>query len=309
MPDPVTAATTHDVDSRHGYAMLLMVLGSVAISFGGLVQRSIEVATLWQIYVYRSLGLIVVIAIIIALQNRGRFVATLLSVGRYGMLAGALLAGAGLSFIQAFAHTTIANALFIIGAIPFFAALLARIFLGERLRRATLVTMLFAGSGLVLMVVNGISIGSGFGNLMALVTALCFAGFAVVVRYRRRVEMLPSLLISAVLVIAVALPVTGGDLAIPMNDILLCLFWGGCLSGFVNWTFIIASRHLATAEVTLLMLIEFALGPLWVWLFVNEVPSGWTLVGGSIIITSVAVRAILELVNKSRPEQTPTQPV
>jgi drug/metabolite transporter (DMT)-like permease len=309
MPDPIPAATTHDVDSRHGYAMLLMVLGSVAISFGGLVLRSIEVATLWQIYIYRSLGLIVVIAIIIAIQNRGRFGATLMSVGRYGMLAGALLAGAGLSFIQAFAHTTIANALFIIGAIPFFAALLARIFLGERLRRATLVTMLFAGSGLVLMVVNGISIGSGFGNLMALVTALCFAGFAVVVRYRRRVEMLPSLLISAVLVIIVALPVTGGDLALPMNDILLCLFWGGCLSGFVNWTFIIASRHLATAEVTLLMLIEFALGPLWVWLFVNEVPSGWTLVGGSVIITSVAVRAILELMNKSRPEQTPTQPV
>ena len=309
MPDPVTTPATLDVDSRHGYAMLLMVFGSVAISFGGLVQRSIEVATLWQIYVYRSLGLIVVIAIIIAIQNRGRFGATLMSVGRYGMLAGALLAGAGLSFIQAFAHTTIANALFIIGAIPFFAALLARIFLGERLRRATLVTMLFAGSGLALMVVNGISLGSGFGNLMALVTALCFAGFAVVVRYRRRVEMLPSLLISAVLVIAVALPVTGGDLAIPMNDILLCLFWGGCLSGFVNWTFIIASRHLATAEVTLLMLIEFALGPLWVWLFVNEVPSAWTLIGGSVIITSVAVRAILELMNKSRPEQTPTQPV
>ena len=109
MPDPITAATAHDVDSRHGYAMLLMVLGSVAISFGGLVLRSIEVATLWQIYIYRSLGLIVVIAIIIAIRHRGRFVATLLSVGRYGMLAGALLAGAGLSFIQAFAHTTIAH--------------------------------------------------------------------------------------------------------------------------------------------------------------------------------------------------------
>ena len=258
MQDQAAVTVTHEVDSRRGYAMLLMVLGSIAISFGGLVQRSIEVATPWQIYIYRSLGLIVVVAAIVAIQNRGRFVATLLSVGRYGMLAGILLAGAGLSFIQAFAHTTIANALFIIGAIPFFAALLARIFLGERLRRATLVTMLFAGSGLALMVVNGVSIGSGFGNLMALATALCFAGFAVVVRYRRRIEMLPSLLIASTLMIAVALPVTGGDLALPLNDILLCLFWGGCLSGFVNWTFIIASRHLATAEVTLLMLIEFA---------------------------------------------------
>jgi drug/metabolite transporter (DMT)-like permease len=309
MPDPVTTPATHEVDSRHGYAMLLMVLGSVAISFGGLVLRSIEVATPWQINVYRSIGLIVAITAIIAIQNRGRFFKTLLSVGRFGLLAGVLLSGAGLSFIQAFAHTTIANALFIIGAIPFFAALLARIFLGERLRRSTLVTMLFAGSGLALMVVNGISMGSGFGNLMALATAICFAGFAVVVRYRRRVEMLPSLLISSVLVIAVSLPVTGGDLALPWNDILLCLFWGGCLSGFVNWTFIIASRHLATAEVTLLMLIEFALGPVWVWLFVDEVPSRWTLIGGSVIIAAVAVRAILELMNKSRPEQTPGQPV
>ncbi len=289
--------------------MLLMVIGSTAISFGGLVQRSLEVASPWQINVYRSLGMIVAIGAIVAIQNRGRFVATLMSVGRYGLLAGLLLAGAGVSFIQAFAHTTIANALFIIGSIPFFAALLARIFLGERLRRATLVTMLFAAGGLGLMVVNGISIGSGFGNLMALATAISFAGYAVVVRYRRQVEMLPSLLIGALLIIVVSLPVTGGDLALPLNDILLCLFWGGCLSGFVNWTFIIASRHLATAELTLLMLIEFALGPLWVWLFVGEVPHRWTLIGGSVIIVSVAVRAILELLTKPSPEQTPAQPV
>lgn len=309
MRDQASLSSTHAVDSRHGYAMLLMVIGSVAISFGGLVQRNIEVATPWQINIYRSLGLLVAIAAILAIQNRGRFFATLFSVGRFGLLAGALLAGAGLSFIQAFAHTTIANALFIIGAIPFFAALMARLFLGERLRTATLVTMLFAGSGLALMVVNGISIGSGFGNLMALATALFFAGYAVVVRYRRQVEMLPTLLIAAALIIAVSLPVTGADLAVPLNDILLCLFWGGCLSGLVNWTFIIASRHLATAELTLLMLIEFALGPLWVWLFVGEVPHRWTLIGGSVIIVSVAVRAILELLTKPSPEQTPTQPV
>jgi drug/metabolite transporter (DMT)-like permease len=57
------------------------------------------------------------------------------------------------------------------------------------------------------------------------------------------------------------------------------------------------------------MLIEFALGPVWVWLFVGEVPHHWTLIGGSVIIASVAVRAILEMINQSRPEQTPGQPV
>lgn len=309
MTDQATVLTTTSVDSRHGFAITLMVLGSIAISFGGLVQRSIEVATPWQINFYRSIGLILAISAIVALQNRGRFFVTVFSVGRYGVLAGGLLACAGMCFIQAFTHTTIANALFIFGSIPFIAALMARLFLGERLKRSTVVTMFFAGGGLALMVINGISIGSGFGNLMALGTALSFAGYAVVVRYRRRVEMLPSLLIASVIIITVSLPMTGGKIALPLNDIFLCLFWGACLSGFVNWTFIIASRHLAAAEVTLLMLIEFALGPIWVWWFVGEVPNRWTLIGGSIIILSVAVRAILELTNQSRTPQIPGQPV
>ncbi|HUV21365.1 MAG TPA: DMT family transporter [Gammaproteobacteria bacterium] len=297
------------IDSRHGYAMLLMALGSIAISFGGLVQRHIEVASSWQINVYRSLGMLLAITVIISIQNRGQVLATLKGVGRYGMLASALLSIAGICFIQALTHTSVANALFVLGAIPFFAAALARIFLGEKLRRSTLVTMLFAASGLGLMVINGISSGSGFGNLMALLTAVSFASYAVVVRYRRRVEMLPVLLFSSLCIILISVGVSGGDLAIPLNDILLSLFWGGCLSGFVNWMFIIASRHLAAAEVTLIMLLEFALGPLWVWWFIDEVPSRWTLVGGSVIITAVAVRSILELINRPRPQQTPTLPL
>ena len=308
LPEPGKAGT-HSIDSRHGYAMLLMVIGSIAISFGGLVQRNIEMANPWQINVYRSLGMLVAIALIIAIQNKGRIVSTVLGVGRFGLLAGILLSVAGICFIQALTYTTVANALFVLGAIPFFAALLARIFLGERLRNATLVTMLFAGFGLVLMVLNGINVGSGFGNLMALATALSFASYAVVVRYRRKIEMLPALLISSLLIIGISFAVIGGDLDIPLNDVLLSLFWGGCLSGFVNWMFIIASRHLAAAEVTLIMLLEFALGPIWVWLFIDEIPTRWTLIGGAVVITAVAVRAILELMHKSQPEQTPSQPV
>ena len=144
---------------------------------------------------------------------------------------------------------------------------------------------------------------------MALMSALGFAGYAVVVRYRRQVEMLPCLLVSAVIMLVVALPATKGELVLPLNDILLCLFWGCCLSGLVNWTFINASRHLATAEVTLLMLIEFALGPIWVWWFVGEVPHHWTLIGGGVIMASVAIRAIIQLLNQPRKEPSATPPV
>ena len=304
-------ATTHQnaIDSRHGYAMLIMMAGSIAISFGGLVQRNIEAADAWQTIFYRSLGMLIGMAFIVAIQYRGRILGTVTGVGSMGLLAGALLSVAGITFIQALTHTTIANALFILGAIPFFAALFARLLLGEKLRRTTMFTMIAAATGLGIMVVQGINAGSGFGNAMALVTAVSFALYAIIVRYKRQTEMLPVMLISSVIVITITLLVKSGDMVIPLRDILLCLFWGGCLSGFVNWAFIVASRHLAAAEVTLIMLLEFALGPLWVWMFIGETPGLWTVLGGCLIILAVALRAIFELINKPRPEQTPTTPV
>jgi len=305
----VATTNQHTIDSRHGYAMLIMMAGSIAISFGGLVQRNIEIADAWQTIFYRSLGMLIGMVFIIAVQYRGRVLSTVTGVGQLGLLGGALLSVAGITFIQALTHTTIANALFILGAIPFFAALFARLFLGEKLRRTTMFTMLGAAAGLGIMVVQGINAGSGFGNAMALVTAVSFALYAIIVRYKRQTEMLPVMLISSTIVIPVTLLVKSGDMVIPLRDILLCLFWGGCLSGFVNWAFIVASRHLAAAEVTLIMLLEFALGPLWVWMFIGETPTLWTVLGGCLIIMAVALRAIFELINKPRPEQTPSTPV
>jgi drug/metabolite transporter (DMT)-like permease len=59
--------------------------------------------------------------------------------------------------------------------------------------------------------------------------------------------------------------------------------------------FIFASRHLVAAELTLFMLLEFALGPIWVWVFINEVPTDLTVLGGLVVILSVAIRALFEL--------------
>lgn len=299
----------HAVDSRRSYAMLLMVMGSVVISFGGLVQRNIEFADPWQVTLYRAIGMFGAVIVIIGFNYRGRLLSTLTGIGGLGLLAAALVSVAGIGFVQALSHTSVANALFVLSAIPFFAALFARLFLGEKLRRATLITMMGAAVGLGIMVAQGLSVGTAFGNAMAVLTAVSFALFAVIVRYKRQTEMLPVLLLSSALVVLISLLVKAGDIVVPLRDILLCLFWGGCLSGFVNWTFIIASRHLAAAEVTLIMLLEFSLGPVWVWLFVGETPSGWTVAGGSLIILAVALRAVFELVTKPRQEQTTGGPI
>jgi drug/metabolite transporter (DMT)-like permease len=187
-----------------------------------------------------------------------------------------------------------------LSAIPFITAGLARVFLKERLERATLATMAVAAAGIFVMVAEGFGIGSVYGNAMALLTAVGFSSFAVIVRRNRQVDMLPTLLVSGAVVALVSLLARLDDLGISLHDLLLCILWGGVMSGLANWTFIIASRHLVAAEVTLFMLLEFALGPLWVWLFVGETPTGWTLVGGILVITAVALRAALELRRSGR---------
>lgn len=133
-----------DAQPRHAFAMALMVISSVSISFGGLILRNIDDADVWQINFYRSLALVFTVTLIMLFRYRGQTVQKVRQIGRPGLVAGALLAGAGIAFLQAITNTTVANTLFTLSAIPFLSAFLAWLFLHEMLRRSTLVTMLAA---------------------------------------------------------------------------------------------------------------------------------------------------------------------
>lgn len=288
-------------EPRRGFAIGLIVASSVVISFGGLIIRNIDQPDPWQINFYRSLALITAVMLILVFQYRRNTISYVRNIGYAGLLAGGMLAAASIFFIHALTHTTVANTLFTLSAIPFITAALARVFLKEGLPRATLIAMFVAAIGIFVMMVEGFGIGSAFGNVMALATAVFFSGFAVIIRHNRRIDMMPTVLVSGVIIALIALPVRLGDLGISLNDLLLCFLWGGVLSGFANWMFINASRHLVAAEVTLFLLLELALGPAWVWLFVGEVPTQWTLVGGGLVIAAVTIRAINELRRPSQP--------
>ncbi|RZO16301.1 MAG: DMT family transporter [Candidatus Thioglobus sp.] len=275
-------------------AILLMIASSVVISFSGLIVRLLEVGPLVMNF-YRGLFLMCAVIVLLVVRYRGATVIRVIGVGWPGLIAGIMLAGAAMTFLQSLTHTTVANTLFLLGAIPFVTAALAWAFLKERPSSATLVTMIIAFVGIVIMIGEGFAIGSIYGNLMALLTTLFFSIYAVLVRHNRQVDMLPAILISTVIImIAVAL-MRQGHLEISRQDLLLCLLWGGVMSGFTSACFIVASRHIIAAEVTIFMLLESALAPIWVWFFVNEIPSRWTLVGGALVISAVLGRTFAEL--------------
>lgn len=302
---PNAPSTTPGTASKRRAAMLLIVCCAVIISFDGPMIRSMDAALPWQVNFYRSIALLGFVGTAIALRFGRASLAAISGIGVRGCVAGALFGCSTMAFVQSMVLTTVANTLFILGTIPFLAALMARLLLKEKLGTATVLTMAVAAVGLTVMVLEKIAVGGGAGSALALVSAACFALYTVLLRGGRHKEMLPVLLISALVIIVAAALVRAGDLRISAHDLILCLIWGGLLTGTAHWLFILSSRHLAAAEVTLFLLLELALGPLLVWLMFAETPSAWTLAGGALIVCAVAARAVVELAARPAPAPPP----
>ena len=152
-----------ETSPRRGYAMALMLIGSITISFGGLVVRNIETADNWQINFYRSIAFGTAILIVLLFRYGKTGLQQFKGIGLQGVWAAMLLACASISFLQAITNTTVAATTFTLSSIPFLTAIMAWLFLGERIGKSTVSTMLVAAIGISLMFVQGL--GSGMLNV------------------------------------------------------------------------------------------------------------------------------------------------
>ena len=285
--------SAHHLPLGARYAVLFVLLSGFLNSFGGLILRNIHEASEWQIVVFRTGALSLALLIMMLMRKPGDFLASVARIGTWGLVAAMLFAAMQTLFVFSLSNTTVANTVFILSSGPIVTAVLARLVLGERVDMATWGILLLALIGVTLMVGDGLSSGSWLGNLAAVGGAVSFAGFVVIFRAKRQVDMMPSVVIGGFIAMAVAAIMTGGQLNIPLPDLALSVFWGGIISSAVLAFFTVASRHLSGAELTLLLMLEYFLGPFWVWLFINEVPSMMTLVGGAIVLSGVLAQAYL----------------
>jgi len=286
--------------NKKSLSIFLLLLSSIAISFGGLIMRNIEVANAWQIIFYRSLFFSISISLILIFQYRFIFFKNIKKIGYPGLLGAIFYTIANIMFVHAFANTTVANALFTLSSIPFLTALLAYYVLNENLSMRTVIIMLTAFLGIVIMIGEGLALGQVYGNLMALGTALSFSCFAITLRKFRNVDMLPTLLVAGLFILFITFIISYDALKLPIRDLFLCFLWGGILSGFVNYIFIYATRYLYASSVTFFMLFEFALGPFWVFIFLNETVSINTLYGGMLVMICVLVYSLFEIFNSNK---------
>lgn len=270
----------------------LVVLAAILLSTGGLILRHFQAASPWQILFYRSAAMAGAGLILLALQYRGDIVGPFRRMGAGGVFAGTALAISMTGYVFAVMLTTVANAMFIISSAPFFAALLAWLLLRERVRHSTWLAILAAVIGIGVMFVDGIG-GHGLpGLIIALVCAVTYAALIVLLRRFRDVDMLPALTTACLLILVVA-GIMADDLAPPLHDVLLACLMGVAQTGVGFFLVMLGARRVPAAEVSLLLLIEIILSPVWVWIVVAEVPTDIALIGGLIVFGAVVTQAVI----------------
>ena len=191
-------------------------------------------------------------------------------------------------------NTTIANAVFFFGALPFITGFFAWLLFDERLRRESWFVMVVAFGGIVVMVYGGLTGGRWFGNMLAAFGIVGYTAMVLSVRAGRRVDMMPIRCLGGIIGGVVAWAIEGGG-PISVHDAAISLVLGTVSVSFGFMLFTLGARYVRAGELSLLSNLELILGPLWVWLWITEVPANETLVGGAIIIAAICAQAIITI--------------
>ena len=271
-----------------GYILLLF--GGFCLSWGGFIIRSFEEASIWQILFLRSFFfLLALIAFLFVTYKKNTF-NVIKESGLPGLLGGFVLSFSFVAFVVAMSNTTVANVVFIISTQTMFLAIFGYFYLKEKVSLIGLISILLAMSGIIIMIGDSISGGSLFGNIVALAIPINFAILVMIIRKNTKVDMVPAIFYSGIFsliygfFLAESFEFTKHDL------------WMGFLLGvpqlavsFICIT--IGSRTVESATVGILMLMETLCAPLWVWLFLNEIPPISVFIGGAVIISAIILKS------------------
>lgn len=277
------------------YGVLFVFAAGVLWSTVGLGIRLIDDAVVWQILLYRSISMSLFLYVVIRLRSGESPFTQLRRIGFPAIIAGLSLVAAYAGGIYAIQNTSVANAMLLFATAPFMAAILGWLVLREPVRLATWIAITVALGGIAIMVSDSTG-GVGLaGSLAALGSALGFAVFTVALRWGRTGEMLPSVFLSGLFAFVITLGVcyfSGLSVAISINDGGIAMGMGVFQVGAGLILYTLGSRSLPAAELALLSLAEVLLGPIWVWLFLDETASINTLVGGAVLLAAIVGNAL-----------------
>ena len=222
------------------------------------------------------------------------FFKILLNSGFHGIIYIATFSVTNITFVVSIQNTNVANTLVMIATAPMLSAILSNIFLKENPDKKTWLAIIITFVSIIYIFYDSIKIGNFYGDILGFIAALGLAIGAVIIRSAKKLNLVPSAVIGKLFVACFAV-IFIDDYSLIGNDLiivpLMCLM---CVAiPFVLVT--IAPRFITAAEVNLFFLLETIIGPIWVWLIIKEQPTTETILGGIVIIVTIAVHSFLKL--------------
>lgn len=278
----------HSAHSRRGH--LLAFAGALCLTPDGVLVRLAGVDD-WSLVFWRGAMIAAALFLILAARHRSHFLHHAMSGSRRAWFCSVLFAASSMMFVLGITHTTIASALVILSTTPMFAALYGRLFLGEVTPWRTWLAMGGGAAGIAVVFAGDIQAGNWLGNLFALACACLTAAHITVIR-----SAASGMNVMSVYGWGGVLVATGCLLIVPSLSFslesLLVLAVMGLLSGLAFFMLGEGAKRVTAPEVTLMMLLEPTLGPIWAFLVLGEKPTLWAVLGGGIVIMSLLLHSL-----------------
>ena len=272
---------------------LLAFLAVIFITPDSLFIRLSNIET-WGMLFYRGAipFLVVLIGLIIFYKNN--FFKALLDIGIPGIFYIFSFSICNITFLISIQNTNVANTLVMIATAPMLSAILGAIFLKELPDRKTWFAIFISLFAVAYIFHDSIEMGNLYGDIFGLITAFGLACNAVLARFAKSRDLVPSAVIGKLCVAIFAYFFVDNFSLEGSDQIIIPLMCIMCVAiPFVLVT--IAPRYIPAEEVNLFFLLETIIGPIWVWLVINEKPSVEALQGGFVIILTIAIHSFLKL--------------
>ena len=286
-------------------AVPIVLFAGILWSFGPLVVRYMDGPNLvpWQYIFGRGLTIFILLNLYLYFEEGKNFYKNYLKIGLSGIVGGSGLGVAMITFIYSITNTSAAVTLLCLAAMPFFTALLAFLFLRERISLNVWISIIIASAGILIMAIGNTGEKSLIGFVFGLTSSIGFSVFSVSLRWRKETPKFTTVAFAGFFcfVFASIMILSTGQafFATSYNSSLFSLHGFLVCSGLILYS--IGSKAIPAAELTLLSLTEVVGGIFWVWLpilGINEVPSTNTIIGGFFLFVSLFYYSLIMRWNK-----------
>ena len=271
-----------------GYILLLF--GGFCLSWGGFIVRSFETTSPWEILLLRSSFFFLGISTFLLLIYKKDSIKIIKNSGLPALLGGFVMSFSFIAFVFAMMNTSVANVVFIISTQTMFLATFGFFYLKEKVSLIGFISIVLAMSGITIMIGDSISSGTLFGNIVALTIPISFSILVMIIRKNPSLDLVPAIWYASIFSVIYSIGMVE-SFDFTHHDIFMGFLLGVPQLGFGFICITIGSRTVRSVTIGLLMLTETICAPLWVWLFINEIPPLSVFIGGAIIILAILIKS------------------